>query len=118
MTATGLLIVHTSPADGADEEEFNRWYDEVHAPEIVERGAAVRFRRYRASGVPLLPGAPEPGAYVCVYEIEATTVADVEAITRRLQETRHLSRGVSPTLDTGSVQAGFYLPLVPQEGTR
>lgn len=111
MTASGLLIVHSGPAEGADEDEFNRWYSEVHAPEIVERGAAVSFRRYRASGLPLMPGVPEPGEFVCVYQIEAATVADVEAIRQRLSETHHLSRGVSPTLDLSSVRAAYYLPI-------
>lgn len=109
--ATGLLIVHSRAADGADEAEFNRWYDEVHAPEIVERGAAVSFRRYKASGIPLSPGVPEPGGYVCVYQIEARTPEDVAAIEQQLRGTKHLSHGMSPTLDLPSVQAGFYLPL-------
>src|SRR5689334_2727849 len=43
----GLLIVLSETAEGADEEEFNRWYSEVHAPEMVERGAAVSFRRLK-----------------------------------------------------------------------
>lgn len=110
-SSTGLLIVHSSPVDGADEEEFNRWYEEVHAPEIVARGAAVRFTRYRSSGVPLSPGIPEPARYVCIYEIEARTQDDVVAIEKRLRETKHMSRGVSPTMDLASVRAGFYLPV-------
>lgn len=106
----GLLIVHSRATAGADEARFNRWYDEVHAPEIVARGAAVSFRRYRASGVPLMPGVPEPGDYVCVYQIDANTVEDVQAIVQRLQDTKHLSQGVDATLDLSSVTAAFYLP--------
>ncbi|MBA4857530.1 hypothetical protein IU443_12755 [Nocardia farcinica] len=40
MTPTGLLIVHSSPAEGADEAEFRRWYSEAHALEMIERGGA------------------------------------------------------------------------------
>jgi len=111
--ATGLLIVLSEAVDGADEDEFNRWYNEVHAPEIVERGAAVSFRRLRASGIPLAPVIPELPTYAAVYEIEAETVEDVEKIQQRLAETKHLSRGMSPTLDLGSVRAAFYLPVAP-----
>jgi hypothetical protein len=107
----GLLIVLSDAAEGADEDEFNRWYSQVHAPEMVERGAAVSFRRLRGSGVPLAPGIPELPTYAAVYEIEAENVADVEAIQKQLAETKHLRRGMSPTLDVSSVRAAFYLPI-------
>lgn len=108
----GLLIVLSEPAAGADEAEFNRWYSEEHAPEILERGAAVSFRRLKASGIPLSSAFPELPTYAAVYEIEADTVADVEAIQKQLAATRHLSRGISPTLDVSSVRAAFYLPVI------
>lgn len=107
----GLLIVVAEVAEGADEDEFNRWYSDVHAPEIVERGAAVSFRRLKASGIPLAPPIPELPTYAAVYEIEAETVADVEAIQKRLSETKHLRRESSDTLDLASVRAAFYLPV-------
>ena len=107
----GLLIVLSETAEGADEDEFNRWYSEVHAPEIVERGAAVSFRRLKASGIPLAPPIPELPTYAAVYEIEAETTADVERIQQQLAATKHLSRGGSPTLDLASVRAAFYLPV-------
>ena len=108
---TGLLIVHSSPMEGADEDEFNRWYDDVHAPEIVARGAAVRYRRYRSSGIPLSSGIPQLGTYVCVYEIAARTYDDVVAIEQRLRDTKHMSQGLSPTIDLHSVRAAFFLPV-------
>lgn len=108
----GLLIVLSSPVDTADEDEFNRWYTEVHAPEIIARGAAVSFRRFKASGVPLSPRIPQmPQRYACVYEIEAQTVEDVEAIERQLRATSDQSAGVSPTMDLASVQAAFFVPV-------
>ena len=107
----GLLIVLSESAEGADEDEFNRWYTEEHAPEIIERGAAVSFRRLRNCGIPLSPRVPQLPTYAAVYEIEAETVADIEAIQQQLAETKHLSRGMSPTMDLGSVRAAFYLPL-------
>jgi len=111
MMAKGLLIVLSEIVDGADEDEFNRWYSEVHAPEIIERGVAISFRRLKASGIPLAPSLPELPTYAAVYEIEAETVEDVEKIQQRLAETKHLNRGISPTLDVSSVRAAFYLPV-------
>jgi hypothetical protein len=46
-----------------------------------------------------------------VYEIEAETVEDVQAIQEQLRRTKHLNRGISPTLDLTSVRAAFYLPV-------
>ena len=109
--AKGLLIVLSELAEGADEDEFNRWYSEVHAPEIVERGAAVSFRRFKASGIPLAAPFPELPTYAAVYEIEAETVEDVEKIQQQLAATKHLNKGISPTLDVSSVRAAFYLPV-------
>jgi glutathionyl-hydroquinone reductase len=105
-------MVLSDMASGADEDEFNRWYNEVHAPEIIERGAAVSFRRFKTSGVRLSPGIPEPDqSYACVYEIEAETVEDVRAIEKLLRETTEQSRGISPTLDLQSVRAAFLVPI-------
>lgn len=116
--AAGLLIVFSDVSPGYDEVEYNQWYDEVHAPEIIRRGAAVRFRRLRASGIRLLPEIPEPGGYVCIYEIEARTQSDVEAVVDRMQRTRHQSAGVNPALDMSRVQAGFYVPIPRSDGSR
>lgn len=107
----GLLIVLSECVEGADEDEFNRWYTEVHAPEIIERGAAISFRRLKASGIPLAPPFPELPTYAAVYEIEAETVEDVEKIQAQLAATKHLNKGVSPTMDLSSVRAAFYLPV-------
>ena len=71
----------------------------------------MSFRRLRASGIPLAPIFPELPTYAAVYEIEAETVDDVHAIQKQLAETKHLNRGVSPTLDLTSVRAAFYLPV-------
>src|SRR4051812_13369109 len=109
--AKGLLIVLSEPVAGADEDEFNRWYSEEHAPEIIERGVAVSFRRLRASGIALSPIFAELPTYAAVYEIEAETVEDVQAIQEQLSRTKHLNRGISPTLDLSSVRAAFYLPV-------
>ncbi|MFF2109404.1 EthD domain-containing protein [Rhodococcus koreensis] len=110
--AKGILLVLSNAVEGGDEDEFNRWYNEVHAPEIVQRGAAVSFRRFKTSGVPLSKGIPEPGQdYACVYEIEAGTVEDVEAIAARLEQTKDQSQGVSPEMDRTSVRAAFMVPV-------
>jgi hypothetical protein len=62
---TGLLLVSTDCKDAAKEDEFNRWYNEVHIPDILGLGlfhSAYRFEN------------PNPGEvlgkYLAVYETD------------------------------------------------
>lgn len=108
----GILVVFTNPTTEADEDEFNRWYTERHAPDIINLGGAVTARRYHATGVPLLPGIPEPGRYLAIYEIDAETIDDVQKIAAVLQEGLERAEiDMSPTLDMASIQAAFLLPI-------
>lgn len=114
--AKGVLVVLSSTNEGADEEEFNEWYNAVHGPEIVDRGAAVSFRRFKATDVLLRHDIPriEQG-YIAIYEIEAETLEEVRAIEQRLRNTDEMRRGISPTLDLASVRAAFMVPVGASE---
>lgn len=57
------MVVRSGPAAG-QEDEFNRWYDQVHLPEILSVPGFVSGRRYRSSG-------PSDYPYLAVYEIES-----------------------------------------------
>lgn len=61
------MLVYTNSLDGED-EEFNRWYDEVHLPEIVKYSAAVAAQRFCLSEVQW----DEPGShkYLAIYEFD------------------------------------------------
>jgi hypothetical protein len=64
------MIVQSAPADPAREDEFNRWYSEIHLPEIRAVPGFVAARRYRVH----TPGAvedPSGQPYLAIYEIEA-----------------------------------------------
>lgn len=111
MPVSGVLVVFSNPVEGAD-DEFNEWYTNTHAPDIIKLGAAVSFTRYKASGVPLLPGIPEPGKYAVIYEVTAETVEQIEDAAARLQA--GLGAGqtdISPSMDLTSVQAAWLLPI-------
>ena len=111
MGATGILIVFTSPVDGTD-EEFNRWYTERHAPDILKLGAATGFRRYKATGIPLLPGIPEPARYAVIYDLHAETQEEIEQAVATIQQGMHAGvTDTSTTMDMSSVQAAFLLPI-------
>jgi hypothetical protein len=62
---TGLLIVHSRPSSPEELDEFQRWYDEVHIPEILKVEGFRSARRFAAA---------DGESFVAVYEL-----ADVDA---------------------------------------
>ena len=72
-----ILIAHVQPKDNL-EDEFNRWYDDIHIPQVVDRLAGVvSGKRYRYAEEQLVDasGAP-PTRYLTMYEIETHDLAD------------------------------------------
>jgi len=59
----GILAVLTNCKDPAREEEFNRWYNDVHIPDILDTGAYHTAYRYES----LAPQVTK-GKYLALYE--------------------------------------------------
>jgi hypothetical protein len=62
-----ILLVSTNAKEGRD-EEFNRWYNSVHIPEVLGVEGVVAAQRFEAVEVVL--GLVEH-RYLAIYEIEA-----------------------------------------------
>ena len=62
-----LWVVGTECTDLDREEEFNKWYTEVHVPDIKEvAGRSIsKVRRYKNNQ--LVSGAPQ---YLAIYELD------------------------------------------------
>ena len=72
--ATHRLIVFTEPTPGK-EDEYNRWYDEVHLGEVVAIDGFVGAQRFALSGAQIAEVEDKtPGRYLAIYEIEADSV--------------------------------------------
>jgi hypothetical protein len=69
MTAY-IQTVLTAPVAGR-EDEFNRWYDDTHLPEMLQVPGFVAGRRYALTGV----GAADRPRFLAVYEIETDDLA-------------------------------------------
>lgn len=73
--APDLLMVLTNPKDGCD-DEFNRWYDDEHAHDVLRVPGVSAVQRYSLTHVDLPgPDAPvqlPPSAhrYLAVYELD------------------------------------------------
>jgi hypothetical protein len=65
-----IQTVVTAPVVGR-EDEFNRWYEDTHLPEVLRVPGFVAGRRYALTG----PGAADGPRFLAVYEIETEDLA-------------------------------------------
>ena len=66
MTArvpTGVLVAITDNDGPMTHEEFDRWYDEVHVPDVLQTGCYYAATRYESTG-------EGEGRYLAVYETD------------------------------------------------
>src|SRR5262249_47389637 len=86
------LMVYSSPVTPQREAEYNRWYNEVHIPEVCMVNGIVGARRYKLSEAQRdHPEPPRGHQYLTEYDIEAETLQDVLDEIVRTRHTRHLS---------------------------
>jgi hypothetical protein len=101
MTKQGLLLV-MADIDPANEEDFNRWYEEEHLDERMGIPGFINARRFMA-----LEGSPK---YLALYDLESPDVlqsapyrqiagAGKSAWTKRMErQFRNFRRNVYVTL--------------------
>ena len=63
--ALGILLVLSNCKDPAREEDFNRWYEEVHIPDILDAGGFHTAYRYES-----LDPAATKAKYLAIYETD------------------------------------------------
>jgi hypothetical protein len=66
-----ILHVETRPSSPDRVDEFNRWYEEVHIPQVLALDGFVSARRYAPT---------DDGPYVVVYELEGDGSAAVQTV--------------------------------------
>src|SRR5262245_12396038 len=59
-----LFIALTNPVEG-QEDEYNRWYNEVHAGDVISVRGFTGMQRYRVEPMP--GGPPLPYSYLALY---------------------------------------------------
>ena len=74
----GILLVLSNCKDPAREEEFNRWYEDVHIPDILDTGAFHTAYRYES----LDPQATK-GKYLAIYETEHSDPTKARAVLQK-----------------------------------
>ena len=108
-----ILLVYTD-IDAEHEEEFNRWYDEVHLPDLLQIEGFLAAQRYKLQGP--APRNQQPASqYLAVYELATD---DTRTMMKRLNEevARLGARGVYPRMRVGS--AATYVALGGRQEAR
>lgn len=72
----GVLVVFSDAVSPEREEDFNRWYDQVHVPEVTSVPGCVAARRYVFSP-PGLDPVPTKHRYLALYEFDAPQLQPV-----------------------------------------
>ena len=100
MTAHRLLVF-TEPALGR-EDEYNKWYEEIHLPEVLEVEGFVAAQRFKLADAQMeAMGAGVPARYLAIYEMED---GDIEAILANLSSGA-LAMNMSEALDVTGAKA-------------
>jgi len=82
---TSVLLVMTRCTDPAREAEFNKWYDDVHLPDVLSVPHFVAAQRYKLAG-PANKNEPE-AQYLAVYELDTDdTRSAMKALGERMPQ--------------------------------
>lgn len=73
------LLVWSNPTDGADEADYNQWYDDVHARDVLKLEGFTACRRLKVADAQFGP-VETPGRYVALYEVEVDDLASVPSL--------------------------------------
>jgi hypothetical protein len=108
--AENRFIVLSNPIEGED-DRFNKWYDEVHVPEVLDVPGVVAAQRYDLSELKVpddedLPAQLPPAThrYLVIYEVEGEPDAVMANFLERVMSGK-LSLGETLDLTTVSMTA-------------
>ena len=79
--AKHFFVALTNPVPGK-EAEFNKFYDEIHVPDVLAAPGWVAAQRYRLASEQR-PDQSPPYRYAAVYEVECEDGKILEALKRR-----------------------------------
>jgi len=67
------MIVYSSPSSPDREDDYNKWYNEIHLPEVCAIPGILSAVRFRMSEEQMAPGVTvSDHQYMAIYEIDAS----------------------------------------------
>ena len=105
-----MFVVLTNAVAGED-EAFNRWYTEVHLPDVLRVEGFTAAQRFRFR--PREGGRDSPYRYMALYEVETE---DLEAAQKRLKAIAGTdAMPWSPAFDREDVVGWYYEPICERQ---
>jgi hypothetical protein len=104
------LIVYTNPISTERDDDYNRWYDEIHLPEILAADGFVAASRYRISDAQVGGMAAPDHRYVAVYEVDTDDLQG--ALDTLLRSAADLDMGDS--VDQSTASAALWEEITPR----
>ena len=73
------FIVLSNPINVDREREYNRWYSEIHVPEMLALPQVVSARRYQVANLeaPFLADGVSGRRYLAIYEVAAGSMSSM-----------------------------------------
>ena len=109
MSDRTLFVVFTKPVDGM-EDEYNKWYDEVHVHDVVKVPGVESAQRYDLAHPGSGDGEPAH-RYLAVYEIEGDPAAAMNEMMARFQTDQ---MPISDALDLPAASMAVWAPRGPR----
>ena len=100
------FVVFTN-AVGDRDDEFNRWYDERHVPDVLAAPGFAAVQRFRLAET--TPSQSFTHRYLALYEIETDDLAKVQQALGELAGTDAMY--ISETLDQDGASAHYFEPI-------
>ena len=76
----GIFLALANPVSEAVDTEFNQWYEDSHAKEVLALPGVNSCTRYRVASEQVMPGDDAMGyGYLALYEVEVDNWADFSA---------------------------------------
>lgn len=67
----GVFLALTNPTTDDVHDEFNQWYSDVHAKEVLALPGVSSCRRFKLASAQIMPGDDAAGRqYLALYEVE------------------------------------------------
>jgi hypothetical protein len=102
-----LYVVYSKPADGT-EDEFHKWYDQVHIPELLAiPGGFDSAQRFQVARTQYGPDTPDDFPYLTVYEINH----DVDEAFAAIDAARKAGNLTPPPGPAAQTRALVWVPL-------
>jgi uncharacterized protein (TIGR02118 family) len=106
MTKKYVFVVYTKPTPGK-EEEFNRWYDEVHIPDVLRLPGFLSATRYRYEAVANTSESTHP--YLALYTVETDDIHATQAALTAAANTPAMP--LNDALDLPGVKSSYFVAL-------